>query len=110
VVPWSLNALSVVPPTYPAPGFEGAGVRSLFYERPPWRGRTTRVFAWCGVPDAPAGREAPGMVLVHGGGGKPGPAAGTHLPRLRHGRPRKLSIAAADGHRAEDQPGQDRDT
>ena len=42
--------------------------RAVFFDALPWKGKPTRVFAWLGVP---AGREgrAPGIVLVHGGGG-----------------------------------------
>jgi len=66
---WDLDALSQPPATYPAEGFEEPGVRALFFEGPPFKGRPTRVFAWVGLPEAPAGQRAPGMVLVHGGGG-----------------------------------------
>jgi dienelactone hydrolase len=48
-------------------GEEKDGVQSLFYEGLPWRGRRTRIFAYCGVPQADA--PVPGIVLVHGGGG-----------------------------------------
>ncbi|MDH7571719.1 MAG: acetylxylan esterase, partial [Armatimonadota bacterium] len=44
-------------------------VRALFFEGLPWQGRPTRVFAWLGLPTAPAEGKVPGMVLVHGGGG-----------------------------------------
>jgi dienelactone hydrolase len=66
---WDLAALSRPPATFPAPGFSGDGVRALFYESVPYRGRPTRVFAWIGIPEHPAGERLPGMVLVHGGGG-----------------------------------------
>jgi len=59
-------------PDFVAPGPEAndaPGVRALYLDGPPWRGRPTRVFAWYGVPDVPAGTRVPGMVLVHGGGG-----------------------------------------
>ena len=45
------------------------GVNAIFYEDLPWKGRPTRVFAYCGVPKLRSGERAPGMVLVHGGGG-----------------------------------------
>lgn len=45
------------------------GVKGLFFESVPYRQRPTHVFAWLGLPETPAGRLAPGMVLVHGGGG-----------------------------------------
>lgn len=57
------------PNTYPAPGFESPGVKALFYDGLPWKGKPTRVFAWYGAPQTEAGKKAPAMVLVHGGGG-----------------------------------------
>ncbi len=66
---WDLPALSKVPATLPAPGFEGEGVKALFYEGVPFQGRPTRVFAWIGLPKVEPGQKVPAMVLVHGGGG-----------------------------------------
>ena len=66
---WNLETLSKPPTTYPAEGFEAEGARALFYEGPPFRGEATRVFAWLGLPRVEPGQKAPGMVLVHGGGG-----------------------------------------
>ncbi len=65
--PWDLPALSE------APGVEWGTtnglVQELFYTGEPLNGKATRVFAYLGRPaGAPTGR--PGMVLVHGGGGK----------------------------------------
>lgn len=92
-VPWDLSLLSKPPRTFPAPGLHPRGtgsqfydgilntpelkaldaannrVRSVFFEGLPFEGRPTRVFAYYGVPDLPKGRKAPGMVLIHGGGG-----------------------------------------
>ena len=45
------------------------GVRALFFEGQPWKGKATRVFAYCGIPERARGQRVPGMVLVHGGGG-----------------------------------------
>ncbi len=64
--PWNMRELSK------APKFEWADttgpVKSLYYENEPYQGHATRVFAYYA---APAGRRnVPGMVLVHGGGGK----------------------------------------
>lgn len=63
------DAVWQVPKTYPAPGFEAAGVKALFYDGLPWKGKPTRVFAWYGAPQVEAGKKVPAMVLVHGGGG-----------------------------------------
>lgn len=57
------------PRTFPAAGFEAKGVEALFYEGMPWKGKPTRVFAWVGMPKVEPGKTAPGIVLVHGGGG-----------------------------------------
>jgi len=64
-LPWDLKSLSKAPRVYEAKT-EEPGVRALYYESVPFRGRATRVFAYYGVP---AGRKLPAMVLVHGGGG-----------------------------------------
>ncbi len=66
---WDIAALSRPPAVYPAEGFSAEGVRAVFYEGLPYRGRPTRVFAWIGIPPLPEGGRAPAMVLVHGGGG-----------------------------------------
>jgi dienelactone hydrolase len=57
------------PRTRPAEGFSAEGVEAVFYDGLPWKGKPTRVFAWIGVPKLPPGEKAPGIVLVHGGGG-----------------------------------------
>ena len=66
--PFDLDACSVTPAVYPA-GAEEEGVRTIFYDGLPWKGRPTRVFAYYGIPQTPPGERCPGMVLVHGGGG-----------------------------------------
>jgi len=68
-VSWPLDRLFQAPAVFPAPEFSAPGVRALFYESVPYRGKPTRVFAWLGVPEVPAGQTCPGMVLLHGGGG-----------------------------------------
>lgn len=69
-LPWDLDALASPPRVYEAPGFAAEGVRGLFFEALPWKGKPTRVFAWYGAPgNVPAGGKVPAMVLVHGGGG-----------------------------------------
>lgn len=52
-----------------APGIEAEGVRGVFLDGPAWKGKPTRVFAWIGLPKLEPGEKAPGIVLVHGGGG-----------------------------------------
>lgn len=67
-VPWDLTALAHAPKTYPATA-TAEGVRGLYFEGLPWKGKPTRVFAWYGVPKTAAGAKVPAVVLLHGGGG-----------------------------------------
>jgi dienelactone hydrolase len=69
---WDLARLSSPPATFPSETIQStnAEIRAVFFEGLPYRGKPTRVFAWIGVPKtATATRKAPGMVLIHGGGG-----------------------------------------
>ncbi len=66
---WDLEILSKPPATFPAPGFEAEGMKSLFYQGLPWKGKSTRVFTWFGAPSGKEREKLPAMVLVHGGGG-----------------------------------------
>lgn len=73
-VKFDLDALSKVPEVFPTETAAVEGVRTFFYEGLPYRGKTTRIFAYFGVPENSAGSEAakqkfPAMVLIHGGGG-----------------------------------------
>lgn len=64
--PWDLPALRQTP----AAEFGTADglVRPVFYAGEPFKGKATRIFAWYAQP---AGKGPfPGVVLVHGGGGK----------------------------------------
>jgi dienelactone hydrolase len=64
-----LGRLTAPPAVYPADRPGGSpGVRALFFDGVPYRGKPTRVFAWYGAPRERAGK-APGIVLVQGGGG-----------------------------------------
>ncbi len=49
---WDFEKLSKAPAVHPAPGFEAAGMKALFYEGVPWKGNPTRIFAWYGAPKA----------------------------------------------------------
>ncbi len=65
----ALGKLTAAPATHDAEGFPaGGGVKAVFFDALPWKGKPTRVFAWMGMPAKQDGK-APGMVLVHGGGG-----------------------------------------
>ncbi len=58
------------PETWPCTHLKENGLESLFFQSIPFKGQTTRVFAWLGLPEgASPARPAPGVVLVHGGGG-----------------------------------------
>jgi dienelactone hydrolase len=62
-----MEALGKAPKSEAAAGFEVEGLKAVFYEGPPYKGKPTRVFAWIGVPKAEG--KVPAMVLIHGGGG-----------------------------------------
>ena len=66
---WPIQHLFTPPRTFPARDFKAAGVKALFYEGEPARGKATRVFAWYGAPPVQRGEKVPAMILVHGGGG-----------------------------------------
>ena len=73
-VQFDLEALSKVPEVFPTEIGAAEGVKSFFYAGLPFKGKPTRVFAYYGVPEPPAGAEQPtqklpAMVLIHGGGG-----------------------------------------
>lgn len=67
--PWDIQKLSQPPKVFDAPDQKADGVRGLFFEGLPYKGKPTRVFAWYGAPANPDGKKLPAMVLIHGGGG-----------------------------------------
>jgi dienelactone hydrolase len=57
------------PAMEPAEGFASEdGLKAIFFEAQPWKGKPTKVFAWLGLPKMRTAK-VPGVVLVHGGGG-----------------------------------------
>jgi dienelactone hydrolase len=64
-------ASSAPPEVFPSESIRSSDdrIRSVFFAGAPFRGSPTRVFAWIGVPRLPDGQLAPGIVLLHGGGG-----------------------------------------
>lgn len=66
--PWDLPSLEV-PPAATWGGRTGL-VQEVFYAGEPLAGQPTRVFAYLGRPEGSASAKRPGMILVHGGGGK----------------------------------------
>ena len=64
-----LGNLTAAPAWFPAERFANdGGVDAIYFEGLPWKGRSTRVFAWLGLPQNRGGK-VPAIVLVHGGGG-----------------------------------------
>ena len=68
---WDLSVLSRPPEVFPSPDIRSTNeqIQALFFAGPAYHGQPTRIFAWLGQPKLPPGRKAPGMVLIHGGGG-----------------------------------------
>src|SRR5258708_3562073 len=66
---WDVAALGAAPQTYPADPIRAEGLKAVFFDGLPYHGHPTRVFAWIGLPKLEPGKKAPGIVLVHGGGG-----------------------------------------
>ncbi len=68
---WDLDALAAPPAAYQSEAIHASDdrVRALFFEGAPFRGNPTRVFAWLGLPRLAPGERAPGIILLHGGGG-----------------------------------------
>jgi dienelactone hydrolase len=65
----ALAKLTPPPAMHAAEGFASeGGMKAIFFEALPWKGKPTRVFAWLGMPEKRSGK-VPGIVLVHGGGG-----------------------------------------
>ncbi len=65
----ALSELTQPPAVYAAESFAAEGtMKPLFFEGLPYRGKSTRVFAWVGLPKTSTGK-VPGVVLAHGGGG-----------------------------------------
>jgi len=69
-IPWKLETFSSAPKSVPAEEIVEEGVRSIYFEGPPFGGKPTKVFAFLGVPEnASPEKRVPGIVLLHGGGG-----------------------------------------
>ena len=66
---WDMSFLEGTPEVYPAPDFEAKDVKPLFYKGLPWKEKSTRIFAWIGIPKVKTHEKVPGIVLAHGGFG-----------------------------------------
>jgi len=65
----ALGQLSTIPRIYPVENYKSEGIlQPIFYDGLKYKGKSTRVFAWLGVPETNL-TKIPAMVLVHGGGG-----------------------------------------
>jgi dienelactone hydrolase len=64
--PWNVAALKKVPAA--TWGEKSGLIQEVYYEGEPMNGKPTRVFAYVARPES-HDKPAPGMVLVHGGGG-----------------------------------------
>ena len=65
----AIGNLTTSPVAHKAEGYaETDGMRAIYLEGLPWKGKPTRIFAWLGMPAKRDGK-VPGVVLVHGGGG-----------------------------------------
>jgi len=62
MTPWDLDLLASPPP------FRRISGGGVLLQGEPFRGRSTEVFAWMGVPEG--GRPVPGMVCLHAGAGR----------------------------------------
>ena len=67
-IPWKLADLQKTPHSTEAPNQGEAGVKAVWIDGPPFKGKPTRIFAYYGVPST-GSKKAPAMVLIHGGGG-----------------------------------------
>ena len=68
-IPWDMNTLSAAPEWSVLERPKMEGVKAITFTGPAFRGKTSRVFGWLGMPDVEPGQKVPAMVLVHGGGG-----------------------------------------
>lgn len=67
--PWNLPELHRPPECWAVPERDDGPIRAILYEGLPYRGRPTRVFAYCALPEVVPAAGVPGIVLAHGGGG-----------------------------------------
>ena len=65
-IPWQIADLKKTPQYWEASTAE-PGVRAVWIAGLPYKGKPTRAFAYYGIPEGST--AAPGMVLIHGGGG-----------------------------------------
>jgi dienelactone hydrolase len=65
----ALSDLTAAPAMHRAKGFDSTDhLAAIYFDALDWRGQSTKVFAWLGMPDKCEGK-VPAVVLVHGGGG-----------------------------------------
>lgn len=65
----ALARLTDAPQLWSAEGYEATEkMAAVYYDGLDWKGNSTKVFAWLGLPDD-LSKPVPAVVLVHGGGG-----------------------------------------
>ena len=65
----ALAHLTDAPQLWSAEGYEATEkLAAVYYDGLDWKGNSTKVFAWLGLPDD-LSKPVPAVVLVHGGGG-----------------------------------------
>jgi len=64
-----MSKLGETPEIFPAANMSQDGVKAVFYEGEPFKGKSTRIFAYYGLPKTKPGAKVPAVVLIHGGGG-----------------------------------------
>ncbi len=70
LIDYVTNWMAEVPVVWEATHLSEPGMRGVFFDSVPFRGKPTRNFAWIGLPEsATTSQPVPAMILVHGGGG-----------------------------------------
>jgi dienelactone hydrolase len=72
-IKFDLEALSKTPEVFAVEDMQVDGVKTFYFSGAAYKGKSTRVFAYYGIPAQPAvganDKTFPAMVLIHGGGG-----------------------------------------
>lgn len=65
----ALSELTTIPKMWLAEGYDSTDdLAAIYFNGLDWKRKSTRVFAWLGLPEGRT-EKVPGVVLVHGGGG-----------------------------------------
>ena len=88
-VQFDLEALSKAPEVFPTEIAAAEGVKSFFYAGLPYKGKPTRIFAYYGVPEPPAGAEQRGVRVPC-----PGARRHRHPQRILRPAPGQLAVGS----------------